>query len=257
MSGNPSSGSRIATPTALGLDPRLEAAGFNTAGVLSASEYDALVPALWRSAALLANAQSVVVLGCGGRAFSEAFMHSSKARATTERDPIDRFTARVVHAAIAEMAQRGASAHALFYWDQRQGLLLGSAAGRIRRFRRPRVRVRTGVGKPLGDPASPGLRPVDLAPRSHPDAELAPANTSAAPPRPLRRVFCALRDRLPRTGSSARALRHRRMREHDSRAGSLPPALRCTTCLRNRQHARLPPGDGTDVSLCRRERGRC
>jgi epoxyqueuosine reductase QueG len=134
MSGNPSSGSRIATPTALGLDPRLEAAGFNTAGVLSASEYDALVPALWRSAALLANAQSVVVLGCGGRAFSEAFMHSSKARATTERDPIDRFTARVVHAAIAEMAQRGASAHALFYWDQRQGefadfVALGCACG--------------------------------------------------------------------------------------------------------------------------------
>jgi len=144
----------------LGLSPELAAAGFNVAGVLSAERYDALVPPAWRSAGLLRGARSVVVLGCGGRAFGEAFLGSPEAR--DAEHPIDRFSVRVVSgsaAALDEGAAPGegaapddgtalggavasgegavlgeASVQPIYYWEQRGGafvdfVALGRAAG--------------------------------------------------------------------------------------------------------------------------------
>jgi len=131
--GSPSTAG-IGTPTPLGRDPRLEAAGFNATGVLRARDYDELVPAAWKSKALLPGARSVLVLGCGGRAFGDAFEASPEARSARERDPIDRFTTRVVEEAIGDLTRRGISARALFYWQQHENqfadfVALGHACG--------------------------------------------------------------------------------------------------------------------------------
>jgi ferredoxin len=115
-------------------NPQLAAAGFNASGILSARDYDALVPAAWRSDALLAEARSAVVLGCGGRAFADAFARSPEAQSLPLRDPIDRFSTRVVHEMIATMPDGGRSARALFYWERHENryadfVALGRACG--------------------------------------------------------------------------------------------------------------------------------
>ncbi|MBW2269915.1 MAG: hypothetical protein JRH16_15190 [Deltaproteobacteria bacterium] len=112
---------------------RLEEAGIDVAGVLTARAFDAAVPAAWRTAALLPSAQSAAVLGCSGRAFGAAFERSPEAR-DGAADPIDRFTARVVEGAARELRARGAQARALFYWERRSGrfadfVALGRACG--------------------------------------------------------------------------------------------------------------------------------
>jgi epoxyqueuosine reductase QueG len=120
------------TPRALGLDPGLEEAGINAAGVLAAQRYDDLVPPAWHSPELLPGARAAVVLGCGGRAFGEAFGGSAEARAETH--PVDRFTARVVERAATALGERGTPTRALFYWQRRDGrfadfVALGRACG--------------------------------------------------------------------------------------------------------------------------------
>ncbi len=124
------SGSMAPTPTALGLDPRLEGAGFNAAGALPTQRYDALVPPAWRAERLLPGARSAALLGCGGRAFGEAVARSPCA----EPHPIDRFTRRAVEAAVGVLERRGARGRALFYWERRDGefadfVALGRACG--------------------------------------------------------------------------------------------------------------------------------
>lgn len=107
------------TPHALGLHPGLEEAGVNLAGVLAIERYDALVPAAWRSAELLPEARSAVVLGCGGRTFGETVLASPD---TDRREhPLDHFTARVVGRAAAVLASRGAPTRALYYQQRRDG----------------------------------------------------------------------------------------------------------------------------------------
>jgi len=118
------------SPSDLGLSPELVAAGFNVAGVLRAERYDGLVSSAWRSATLLPGARSVVVLGCGGRAFGESFLGSPEARET--KHPVDRFTRRVVSAGVAGLAE--AAAQPIFYWEKRgeayaDFVALGRAAG--------------------------------------------------------------------------------------------------------------------------------
>ena len=108
------------TPRALGLDPGLEQAGFNVAGVLARERYDALVPQAWRSPALLPGAGAALVLGCGGRAFGEAFARSPEARAASH--PLDRFTARVVREAATAHARTWGATRGLFYWERRGGV---------------------------------------------------------------------------------------------------------------------------------------
>ena len=120
------------TPRALGLDSRLEEAGFNVAGVLAAEGYDALVPQAWRSGALLPGAGAAVVLGCGGPAFGEAFLRAPEARA--EAHPLDRFTARVVGETARAHAPRWGPTRGLFYWERRGDafadlVALGQACG--------------------------------------------------------------------------------------------------------------------------------
>lgn len=116
------------TPRALGLDARLEAAGFNVAGVLDIAGYDSHVPTVWNSSNLLPAARSALVLACGGRAFGAAL---NAAHSLPADDPIDGLTARVVGAAANSL---GGSTRTLFYWEQRGGafadfVALGRACG--------------------------------------------------------------------------------------------------------------------------------
>ncbi|HJO25162.1 MAG: hypothetical protein QF890_16045 [Myxococcota bacterium] len=113
MSGVPDS----CTPGKLALSPILAAAGFNAAGVLSARGYDALVPSAWQTSALLPGARALVVLGCGGREFGEAFQRAPEAQSTEH--PVDRFTARVVDAAADALREQGHETRALYYWERR------------------------------------------------------------------------------------------------------------------------------------------
>ncbi len=111
----------------------LEASGFDVAGVLRIEAYDAAVPAGWRAATLLPEARSAMLLGASGRAFAAAFAASPEA-ADGDENPIDRFTARRVGAAVLEQDARGQPTRAFFYWEQRGGafadfVALGRACG--------------------------------------------------------------------------------------------------------------------------------
>jgi len=94
--------------------------GFNTAGVLRAHDYDAIVPAAWQSQSLLPGARSALVLACGGRSFGEAFARSREAR-DGRADPVDRFTERTVSGAILRRREPHLAANALYYWEQQDG----------------------------------------------------------------------------------------------------------------------------------------
>lgn len=107
--------------------------GFNTAGVLRARDYDAIVPAAWQSQSLLPGARSALVLACGGRDFGEAFDASPEAR-DGRADPVDRFTERIVSGAILRRRDPHVAARAVYYWEQQDGgfadfVALGRACG--------------------------------------------------------------------------------------------------------------------------------
>jgi hypothetical protein len=110
----------------------LAEAGLNLHGVLDPTDYDALVPPAWRSAATLDGARSVLVLASGGRAIFERFRAS--AEADLPNDPLDAFTRRVVEAAALRIAHAGAGARPLFYYERHGGgfadfVALGRACG--------------------------------------------------------------------------------------------------------------------------------
>ena len=120
----------VSAPGALGLDPALEAAGFNAAGALAVEHYDELVPPAWRSARVLPGARSAAVLGCGGRAFGEALSRAALAG----EHPIDAFTRASVERAVQALRRDGSGAHAVFYWERREDdfadfVALGRACG--------------------------------------------------------------------------------------------------------------------------------
>lgn len=112
-------------PDALGLP----AAGLGVWGCLGAARYDALVPPAWRCAALLPEARSALVVANGGRALWAAFQASPEA--SRRRDPLDRYTRRVVGAAAEALAPGSLP---LFYFERRgrayaDFVALGQAAG--------------------------------------------------------------------------------------------------------------------------------
>jgi hypothetical protein len=94
----------------------LDAAGFNLTGGLAAAEYDALVPPAWGLAELAPRARGALVVGHAGRALWPRFAASPEAR--LDRDPLDRYTARVIASAAA---QAGPGAGFALYSEQRGG----------------------------------------------------------------------------------------------------------------------------------------
>ena len=112
------------TPLALGLPSGLEGAGFNAAGVLSASRWDTLVPRDWSAEALLPGAVSALVLATGGTAFFRAF----RARGNDLRslDPIDTFAASVVREATEAIRAEGSRCRSVFYTERRGPLKTSS-----------------------------------------------------------------------------------------------------------------------------------
>ncbi len=94
----------------------LEAAGFNLSGALGVERYDALVPDAWRAARIAPAARSVVVVGHGGRALWPRFRAAREA--ALQRDPLDRYTLRVVEEAAARL---GPAARVALYSQRREG----------------------------------------------------------------------------------------------------------------------------------------
>ncbi len=82
-----------------GIREALEEAGFNLTGPLPVPEYDALVPPVWRIASVCPGARGVLVVGNGGRALWPRFKSSPEAR--SRRDPLDRYTERVLRDVVA------------------------------------------------------------------------------------------------------------------------------------------------------------
>jgi hypothetical protein len=77
-----------------GLQGALAAAGFNLTGALPVEEYDARVPEAWRSERVAPGCRAALVVGNGGRTLWPIFRGSPEAR--LRRDPLDRYTARVL-----------------------------------------------------------------------------------------------------------------------------------------------------------------
>ncbi len=104
-------------PSALGLEPCLEAGGLNVAGVLSPQRYDSLVPVGWRSTLLLPSARHVVVLGSGGPEFFHAAMAESAPGAP---HPLDQFAENLVERAADHLRGAGAATRTLYYYERRR-----------------------------------------------------------------------------------------------------------------------------------------
>ena len=123
-----------ADPQALGLDPRLPGAGFNVAGVVEPTVYDAQASPAWALQQLLPGCQAVVVLATGGTRFFRSFR--SAARPGLGDHALDAFTRGVVEAAAAHEGRAGFGASCAFYWEQRGGRFLDF----------PGLAVRAGLG---------------------------------------------------------------------------------------------------------------
>jgi len=95
------------------IEATLDAAGLNLRGALSATRYDALVPAGWRTAELLREARTVLVVGSGGRALWDALRAAAEFEAVS--DPVDTYTARVLDDGLArDLIQVGHPSRALY-----------------------------------------------------------------------------------------------------------------------------------------------
>lgn len=90
----------------------LDAAGLDLRGALSRGDYDAQVPPAWRSAQLLPDAHSALVIGSGGRALWRA-AQASGALASSD-DPLDLHTERALAACVATARDAGYAAVAVF-----------------------------------------------------------------------------------------------------------------------------------------------
>jgi len=114
-------------PVRLGLDPALEANGFNVAGAVSIERYDGLVPPRWRAAVRRPGARHAIVLAAGGPEFFRAFRRSPEASGRSDH-PVDDFARRIVDAAARPAGT------ASYYWQRHGGryadfVELGRAAG--------------------------------------------------------------------------------------------------------------------------------
>lgn len=99
------------------IETALAGAGFNLCGALSATRYDALVPGAWRSAQLLPEARSALVVASGGRALWSALQTAPERAAPS--DPVDTYTARVVDAIAADLSTAGHPSRALYPLERR------------------------------------------------------------------------------------------------------------------------------------------
>ena len=111
---------------------RLEAAGLGLWATLPAGEYDAVVPAPWRSAGVLPGARTAILLGSGGRGLWEAFRRAPEWG--RPGDPLDAYTERIAAEAAAALEAAGHPSLALFAHQPRGGQLadfvgLGARAG--------------------------------------------------------------------------------------------------------------------------------
>lgn len=114
------------------LEPRrlpalLAEAGWNLRGAIPVEHYDARVAPPWRSARLLPEARSALVLGSGGRALWSAFRRSEEF--SREVDPLDAFCSRVALRVATLLEGRAVLAH-----ESREGVFadlvaLGVEAG--------------------------------------------------------------------------------------------------------------------------------
>ena len=117
----------------VGVDRFLTEAGFNLRGCLTAPEYDARVPTVWKTSDLLPGARSALVIGSGGRALY-ASLKSSPEIARREADPFDAYTVRIVSEAAAKLTREGFPSFAGFAHERRDGkfvdlVALGRASG--------------------------------------------------------------------------------------------------------------------------------
>jgi hypothetical protein len=152
------------------IEAALDAAGLNLRGALSAARYDAVVPAAWRTAALLPEARTALVVGSGGRALWDALRAAPELDAVS--DPVDTYTARVLDALARDLIRAGHRSRALYPLERRGGawadfVALGRDAGlgvssRLGLLLHPiygpwlsiRAVLLTGVECPLGAPIS-------------------------------------------------------------------------------------------------------
>jgi hypothetical protein len=97
----------------------LDAAGLNLCGALSVVSYDSLVPAAWRTAALLPDARTALVVGSGGRALWDALRTAPEFDAVS--DTIDTYTARTLEILVGDLARAGHPSRALYPLERRGG----------------------------------------------------------------------------------------------------------------------------------------
>jgi hypothetical protein len=102
------------------IETALDAAGLNLRGALSAAHYDALVPAAWRTAALLPDARTALVVGSGGRALWSALRAAPEFDAAS--DPVETYTARVLDALAGDLSRAGHPSRVLYPMEQRGGV---------------------------------------------------------------------------------------------------------------------------------------
>ena len=111
----------------------LAAAGLNLSAALPVEEYDRLVPDSWQARFVQPGCQGVLIVGNGGRALWPRFQAAPEAR--LRQNPLDRYTARVLHEAARGLTPPAGVAT---YTDRRSQLYL------------PLVRLgeRAGLGTP-------------------------------------------------------------------------------------------------------------
>jgi ferredoxin len=114
------------------VEAALESAGFNLRGAISATGYDAVVPAAWRTGVLLPEARAALVVGSGGRALWSALRKALELDAAN--DPVETYTARVLDALARDLGAAGHPSRALYPMEQRGGVwadfvALGRGAG--------------------------------------------------------------------------------------------------------------------------------
>jgi hypothetical protein len=110
----------------------LDAAGFGLRGELPIARYDGAVPAAWRSASVLPDARTAIVVASGGRSLWDAFERAPEFG--SDVDPLDAYTRRVTEAAAEELETRWDGARAVFAFERRGGqyadfVALGRLAG--------------------------------------------------------------------------------------------------------------------------------
>jgi hypothetical protein len=94
------------------IEAALDAAGLNLRGALPVTRYNAFVPAAWRTATLLPEARTALVMGSGGRALWDALRVAPEFDAVS--DPVDTYTARTLEILARDLTRAGHPSRALY-----------------------------------------------------------------------------------------------------------------------------------------------